>query len=685
MPSREDERVDRIVDLLKESSMGRWSFINQAFQNDTMYLGHIPEVDVPLPGLSYILINKTSQAIIAHAQIQVETRPRIAISARQTFARPKYFITRRGMLSIRGAIEQQLLPAFDEEPLVDEGLVEEGMATEPPPEPVVEVDSEGFDFSRLDYDESLAFEVSEPFLLRIQPLLGRWFTLQGDQVEPLLAESDIVPVDDMITAKAIQNNIDISWEMDDRDLWLRNNIVNCLKFGTQGAMFVFDKEARRSKVFDIHLLNLFLPPNCTGIKDAEYVIVREIVSSKEAIERFPYAKGEIIEYQQQQTNSLTTLTSTMGEQAPYQGQYFGRNMVELWHVWLRNERFPMSPDDAIECGRVVMRGGQFLLTDTDYNVTDEVVEVGKGKWPQKLGIRYQQMVGNSIVYDEECGHCDIPVILNQNIPVSYSPWHQGEPERLWFPQKMLDKISSIIIDHIKYFRSPQQILPATVYKRLRGLNAVYSHPGKDAWIDDGTFETYKEFFLSGRGFYIQPPNMPDKYVDLWQLSMKLFDDLSGHAGVLQGRAPGANSSGKVVQDLQEAARSTIAFKAASTESELRALARLEIDAWAKWMPLFMWAKANDQYPPEVLAAIRERSYQMEFNITVEVASGGGEQRRRKQETAFNEVGANLRSPQSYRRLAEVDDDPEWDEMQAAMAEQQPQESEPKPKKKESKE
>lgn len=669
MPTDPDDRVSRITDLLQESSMGRWSFVNQCFLNDTMYLGHIPENDVPMPGLSYILINKTSQAVLSHAQIQVETRPRVAVSARQTSAEPSYYMTRKSLAAIRNAIDQNMLPAFEEvTPPEDEILINTVS------DQMDIVESEGFAFGVMDESNAMAFEVTKAFIDRVMPLTQPWVTMDGVQANPLIKPEDIITIDDSVAASAIQNNLDISWEYDDRDLWLRNNIVNTLKFGTQGAAFVFDKETRKSHVFDIHLLNLFLPPNCTGVRDAEYVIVREIVSSKEAKERFPYAKSEIEEYQQRGTNSMTTLSGSMGEQAPYQGQYFGRNMVEIWHVWLRNERFPMSPDDAIDNGKVVMKGDRFYLTDEDYNITDEVVEVDKGKWPKKLGIRYQQMVGNTIVYDDECGHCDIPVVLNQNVPVSYSPWHQGEPERLWFVQKLIDKIASIIIDHITYFRSPQQILPATVYKRLKGLNSVYSHPGKDAWIDDGTFENYREFFASGRGFYIQPPNMPDRYVDLWQLAMNLFDEISGHSGVLQGHSPGANSSGKLVQELQNAARATISFKAASTEAMLKNLAKLEIDAWAKWMPLFMWAKANDQYPPEVLAAIRERSRDMEFTVSVEVSSGGGENRKQRQAQAFEEVGAGLRSQESYRRVAEIDDDNEWVEQkqQAQQQAQQPQ-------------
>lgn len=661
-----DDRVSRVTDLLKESSLGRWSFINQAYANDTMYLGHIPENETPLAGLSYILINKTNQAIVSHAQIQVETRPRIRISARQTKSLPDYWMNRQALMSIKAAIESGDVPAFEESGEDDDLLATEDVTP-------TEVESQGFVFEMLDSSDATAFRVNEAFIQRIQPLLAQWQTASGELVEPLLKPTDIVMVDDTITASVVQNNIDIAWEYDDRDLWLRNNIVNCLKFGTQGVQFVFDDESKRTKWFDINILNLFLPPNCTGIKDAEYVIVREIVSSQEAKERFPYAKKEIEAYQQRGTSSMTTMTATM-DTAPYQGQYFGREMVELWHIWLRNERFPMSVTEAIDNGRVIIRDGVIYKTDNDYKVTEEVVEEGVKGWPKKLGIRYQQMIGNTMVYDERCAHVDIPVSLNQNVPVSYSPWHQGEPERLWFVQKMIDKISSIILDHITYFRSPQQILPASVYKRLKGLNAVYSHPARDAWIDDTTFDSYREFFLSGRGFYIDPPNMPDKYVELWQLAMQLFDDLSGHAGVLQGRAPGANSSGKVVEDLQNAARATVSFKAACTEAMLRNLAILEIDAWSKWMPLFMWKKANDEFEIEILSAIRERSRELEFNIVVEVASGGGQLRKQKQAQAFEEVASGLRSPQSYRRLAEVNDDSEWDQQQeaAAQAAQQPQ-------------
>ena len=158
MPSvSPDDRVGRVIDLLTESSLGRWLFIQQSFANDTMYLGHIPPNEVPLPGLSYILINKTSQAIISHAQIQVETRPRIIIAPRQTSSTPEYWMTRKALQSIKSAIDGNLLPAFEEsqeaELIVDDAEETADM-----------VESEGFTFGLLDQSKAGAFEVTEAFL-----------------------------------------------------------------------------------------------------------------------------------------------------------------------------------------------------------------------------------------------------------------------------------------------------------------------------------------------------------------------------------------------------------------------------------------------------------------------------------------------------------------------------------------
>lgn len=656
MPATEEvEILTRIDDLLRESAQGRSAFIAQACLNDTMYLGHIPANERPRDGLSYILINKTGQAIIAHAQIQLETKPRTLVKARQTSGKPEHYLTRKALTTIRDLIVRGVLPGFEDQ-AAEIVIEEEADLTSDP------LEDEGFEFALLDAPSNGrppdAFQVPEAFMARIGPLFSQWPMADGSTAEPVLKMGDHFMVDDQIVARAVQNNLDIAWETGDRDLWLRNNVVNCLKFGTQGAMFVFDQETRTSKVFDIHVYNLFLPPNCTSIQDAEYVMVREIISAREAVERFPQAAEAIEAASKRDTGDTSSADGSDGHM-PYQNIRFGRNMVTLWHIWWRNERYPFAPNDALDMGRVVLRGGAMYLTDREYNVTEELTNPELPNWPTRLGIRYLQRIGQTIVSDDECGHVDIPVVLNQNIPVSYSPWAQGEPERLWFCQKLIDKMSSIILDHITYFRSPQQILPASVYKRLKGLNMIYSRPDRDAWIDDGTFETYREFFKSGKGFYIDPPTLSAQYVELWHLALRLHDELSGHAGVLQGRSPGANSSGRLVEELQTAARGMIGFKAASTETMLRNLARLEIDAQSKWVPLFMWKRANDELPVDVLAAVRKRSSKCELDVSVELASGGAELRKQKQAVAREEVMQQLRSPQSYRRLAEIDDDPDW--------------------------
>lgn len=665
---RLNEDIAHARRLMNEGRLARESFIDQAMRNDMMFTGRIQQEDIPARGHSYLLINKTGQAIITHAQIMLESRPRRMVTARETRIEPEYWMTRRALRTLQKAMAIEVVDSVEEGIDDDMGLI--------PPEEKVQKpvsETEGFDFALLDKperSEQNAFRVSEGFFNRAMQFAQPGAVtdpMTGEPAAPLLvAGRDIFTLDDSLTAKIINNNLDISWDQDDRDVWLTDNVVNTKKFGMQPALYAYDREEQKGRVFDVHIKNLFLPKTCTGIKDAEFVIVREFVSKDEARERWPDATKEIDEIGNEQ--------STGGaEDAPWVGVEFDRNMIWVWHVWTRNHRYPMSPDDALAMGRVVLKRrpkadgtneSYYCLTDEDFNVTDTEVEPGGKNWPTRRGIRQQQFIGTQMqvrVDDGECPYWDIPVVLNRNIPLSYQPFGQGEPERLWFIQKMIDKLASIIIDHLTYFRSPQQIYPISVYKRLKGVNMLHSYPGRDAVLDDTTFEKYSEFFQSGRGFNVEVPSITTSgYVDLWRLAMDIHDQLSNNAPVLQGTSPGANSSGKKVELLQQSARGVIAFGSANLEQMLKSLTRLEVDAMRKWMPLRMWERMNDSVPPEILEAARIRSRKMEFDLKIEVISGAGQLREQRKAKAIAEVQAGLRSPQSYRKVAEIDDeDPDW--------------------------
>lgn len=677
MPTQEESLNADIAHarrLVNEGRLARESFIDQAMRNDMMFTGRIQQEDIPARGHSYLLINKTGQAIITHAQIMLESRPRRMVTARETRIEPEYWLTRRALRTVQKAMADLAIPAAEEGGEDDLGLIPEDELVQQPT-----TETEGFDFALLDEpgrSDQHAFRVSEAFFQRVSALTQPGAVSDprtGQPAAPLLrAGRDIFTLDDTMTAKIVNNNLDIAWDIDDRDAWLTDNVVNTKKFGMQGSMYAYDKDEQRGRCFDVHIKNLFLPKTCTGIRDAEFVIVREFVSKEEAKERWPEADAEIEKMSGENTTGGTL-------DAPWVGVEFDRKMIWVWHVWQRNYRYPMSPDDALAMGRVVLKrvptgalkpDGQqemksvYLLTDEEFNVTDEEVTPEDKKWPKRRGIRQQQFLGTDLqvrVDDGECPYWDIPVVLNRNIPLSYQPFGQGEPERLWFIQKMIDKLASIIIDHLTYFRSPQQIYPISVYKRLKGVNMLHSYPGRDAVLDDATFDRYTEFFQSGRGFNVEVPSITTSgYVDLWQLAMQIHDQLSNNAPVLQGESPGANASGKKVQLLQQSARGVIAFGSAQLEQMLRNLTRLEIDAMRKWMPLRMWERMNDSVPPEILEAARIRSRKMDFDLKIEVVSGSGQLREQKKVEAINEVSAGLRSPQSYRRVAEIEEeDPDW--------------------------
>lgn len=264
-------------------------------------------------------------------------------------------------------------------------------------------------------------------------------------------------------------------------------------------------------------------------------------------------------------------------------------------------------------------------------------------WPSRPVIRQLRIIANTLVDDRECEYTDIPAVLNVNIPIPFSPYGQGEPERLQGLQHAINSVASDMVTHFHFHAQPAECVPESVNERLPNITAkMYTAaPGTKFVVPDELWT-----MLSGKlGFFQDPPKMPSDAWQLLELLLKLMDDESNNSEVMQGKAS-ASWSGEAIQALQRAAKGSIGWKSRRTEFMLKQLARTMAGSIIHRMPLKEKIRYVSKYPEQVWYAIDQRHKQIDVDIAVEVASGGGQRQQIEKVSILSGYDRGLISPQT---------------------------------------
>lgn len=271
------------------------------------------------------------------------------------------------------------------------------------------------------------------------------------------------------------------------------------------------------------------------------------------------------------------------------------------------------------------------------------VKPGERSWPSRPILRQIRTIVNAAVDDRECEFVDIPMCLNINIPIPYSPYGQGEPERLQGLQMAINSVISDMVTHWHMHAQPAEFIPESVNQALPSFaqKQYTATPGTKFIVPDNIMQQ-----LQGKmGWYMDPPKIPADAVGLLQLLLKLIDDESEQSEVLQGKAS-ASWSGEAINALQHAARGSIGWKSRRTEFMLKHLVRLIEGCIVHRMPIAEKMRYVRKYPEQVWDAMQSRIINLEHGISVEIASGSGAKKTNDQQNdrALYELG--LLSPQS---------------------------------------
>ena len=613
----------RIFDKIQEANEERQLHHTTWDENHKRFLGDHwiknGQSVTKLSGLTYGVINRTQNSTMAHAAVQAEQRPRIHFVSREQHEPSDWFI--------RPAAGERLLDHINKKIAgAPEGLDERQIAGQAP------------------ISDLMAVEQMRAFT---QP----WMDGEGNERAPLFKDEDIIEVNDSMAANVVQSIHDIFWDQSNSSDWLWDTGIKRNILGTQPSFYEFDPDTYKDRIKSVHLKNVWIDPLAESIEDAEYVIMVQIISKEAAKKMYPKYASAIDEYKGAATNNFSGLAAgghSLEVGSPYRDQTFKRDMIAMWTAWERYEKFyKYSPQEAVELGKVALLDnpnvdevtGQppegeasksWFLMSKDGSIGDQT-HPSKGSWPQRRGVSETRIIADRIVDEHECVYHDIPVLWSKNIPEIYRPYGQGEPERMKHVDDLINRLVSAFVDYVRYFRSPQEIIPASV-KRDMKCQKMFVRPNRQIVMSDKKFENMVRLMGGNLSFTQTPPPLASGFIALWDRLLAEHDRLSGNVDALQGMPPGKGSSGVAIENLQTAARGVVSYKAQHEERILRRLARLRIHAIADFLPIHQWHRYIKKYPIPVLKHVlgRRSVKDLDMDIQVEVVKGSGSTRRFQQ-------------------------------------------------------
>jgi hypothetical protein len=478
----------------------------------------------------------------------------------------------------------------------------------------------------------------------------------------LFREQDFFRVNDTELSRAVQTVWDTLYSRVKGSYYVAMNSLYTGIFGFQPLLFEWDEELPGFKLSNPHILNCWIDPSAETVEDAEYFVMDFTISKEHAQAAFPKLREAIEEA------ATSGQLKRHGELRESTKVTFRRDMVVVRTAWIRHRRVDMTIDEAEASDLVRSLQGQNGSTSyAKIGVKGEPVRTkpGDSNWPKKIGLRQVQVLPqiNRRISDIRCPYWDIPIAWNKNIPVPYSPYGQGEPERLESIQQAINRLFTILHRHARFYQAPMEFWPEDLYNDVRAKGGEpYAEPGRIIPVRYEIFELLTRLGGSG-GFGIinAIPPIPSFYVGLLELLLVEHDRLSGFQDVLQGASPGAETSGRAIEALQAAALGPIEVKSFATELALERIGEIGLDAIRKWLPEAVWAKILNQYPLPVLRFIRDQIDLREFNVKVSLISGKGISEAFDAEKAavlyMEGNPARLVSRETAMRLSSVPDPP----------------------------
>lgn len=530
----------------------------------------------------------------------------------------------------------------------------------------------------------LSIPLQEPFVSQLKMMIdqGRMLSIQARQ-QGLPPPQNIVPpealveVTDQTTAQFTQTIFDALWEQCGGIEAVNENILNKKIIGWQATLFESDRTKIDQGDSPITLTNLdgalvFYDPMTSSFRPPRHSIMYEIVGLEEGIAKYPQFE-ELLRLKASE-GTLGSRLSRRGRGGRLTNLRFGQDMCVIRTLWYRDWPYPMDPDEAVAQGHVRIgqvpdesaiqqqaaapivnpigrgeslqadaselpqgSGGNQISPDGQTpNVNEpaqiptrqaflhaesgEEVTPNHPAWPVVYAIRECRDIEGEKVFDQRCRCPDIPLPSNINIPVPFSAYGIGEPDRLDGLQMAINRVLSDLVAWHRNKTYPIEIRhqavadargPALAKARLDPNTAV-NVPG-DLWsLVQGDLEKLVQ--------YIGIPDMPNDGWKLLEFLVDAIDKESGNTEQNQGIAP-SGTSGAWVANLQAASNQIMQVTSMSTEAWLKKLVRQFDYFISHEMTVQDIQKYTSKYPPPILQAFHDRKKQIYLDYGVEVQSG----------------------------------------------------------------
>ena len=481
----------------------------------------------------------------------------------------------------------------------------------------------------------------------------------GEVVTSPLDHRAVLAINDAYRANILQKVFDRKWSQSAGDSYIAENETLSNIFGSAALWFQVNQEENwRFEFVNPENMNVLADPKNTRIERFNHLQIIEVVPLQQAIGAMPKHETKLKQAQVQGTLTDTEeipLGSTSSE-TDYQIP-----QVILKHTWIRNQRYPMSEQQALRSRKVMAleegEGVQYLLIETN-----EPTSPNAANWPDAPGVRYiKSLVGVDAVLEDtkspysDGSRSDMPIAWNKNRMIQHDPHGMGEPHRTFDLQNSINFVGQVLINRLLYSQYPIEMWPESLRKQYegRGDSTPRLHPGRRLWVSD---ETWAMGARNGwQGFLVAPPEVPTHLVAFWADLKAEHDRQSISTPARQGQLPSAGTSGKALDTLVAQASGPVAMRARFTEEMVERTSRMLMQFLVDHMPEQEWASYCSELTEAAFSVIWAKFRSLDFDVDSEIVAGKGHSRLVEEQKASEDLTAGAISMQTYRQKRGIED------------------------------
>lgn len=280
-----------------------------------------------LGAVRYVL-NRIQNCIISMMAIQAGDPPKVVFIARETGDPPVYYLN-------TNTPEGQQFAAMQFQADAAQGIPEPFDPTKPLPDKIA---------------KPLLAQVQQADMLRQQAMVMGQPEPQG-----LMPEDLVIEVDHTSAIEARQAVFDGLWEDGNCQFHFSENVLNKNIFGVQPTTYEWDEQTKLPILTNVNPLQLFMDPIRSVGPRNTYTVYDEPISKDEALAQYPKFAKDIEDSTYFKVGTLAWPGSRSYVPGYRYTQVFYRAMGVIRHVWMRNQPYPMSPDEAMSAGHISLQ------------------------------------------------------------------------------------------------------------------------------------------------------------------------------------------------------------------------------------------------------------------------------------------------------------------------------------------